>query len=79
MNYDNWKLASPDYDDSVSRCCGADYSDAVEKEDEDFGYHEYQCSECDEYCEIQDEREYHQERHESYLEDCADDERMLGI
>ena len=24
MNYDNWKLATPDYSDLVTSCCGAE-------------------------------------------------------
>tara|TARA_B100000780_G_scaffold259957_1_gene211328 strand:+ start:25 stop:276 length:252 start_codon:yes stop_codon:yes gene_type:complete len=75
MNYDNWKLASPDEYYQVSRCCGAEVEDPTEEELEEDFEHEYKCVECNEGCEVQDLDEYQQDRHESYLEDCADDER----
>jgi len=73
MNYDNWKLSSPNYSDDVSTCCGAEYEETEEFYDT-FGT-EYICKECECYCEIQDEDDYKQDRWESYQEDLADDKR----
>ena len=33
MNYDDWKLASPEYDSMVSSCCGADYEETLDAEE----------------------------------------------
>jgi hypothetical protein len=76
--YDNWKLSSPNYGEMVSSCCGSDYSDSEDKE-LDLEIHEecgeYVCDSCGDCCDIIDEEEYAFNRHESYLEDLADDER----
>ena len=60
MNYDKWKLSTPeDYgSDYVSNCCGArvDYS-------------ELRCSDCGEGCEAIEDYEYEAIQRENYLED----------
>tara|TARA_B100000780_G_C21122311_1_gene454730 strand:+ start:2579 stop:2806 length:228 start_codon:yes stop_codon:yes gene_type:complete len=73
MNYDNWKLASPDYSEEVSTCCGAGYEEFEENEEVEGCYI---CDECKDECEIIDEDEYNVNRHESYLEDLADEKRQ---
>lgn len=81
--YDNWKLASPHYSDMVSSCCGSEYEDYSNYSEEDIeeifpDYLDYSfsCTECKEGCEIIDEDEYKFNRHESYLEDLADEKRQ---
>ena len=54
MNYDNWKLSSPNYSDEVSTCCGAGYEETVE----DMYETNYICDKCKDACDIQDEEEY---------------------
>jgi|TARA_R110000823_G_scaffold303761_1_gene425245 hypothetical protein len=71
MNYDNWKLSSPNYSDDVSTCCGAGY----EETDDEIYETNYICDKCKDACDIQDEKEYEQDRWESYQEDLADDRR----
>ena len=71
MNYDNWKLSSPNYSDEVSTCCGAGY----EETDDEIYETNYICDKCKDACDIQDEKEYEQDRWESYQEDLADDRR----
>ena len=34
MNYDDWKLMSPDYSEEVSECCGAETSEETIEEEE---------------------------------------------
>lgn len=77
--YDNWKLSSPNYSEMVSSCCGSDYSDAEDNELdldilEELG-EAYVCDSCGDGCDIMDEEEYAFDRHESYLEDLADERR----
>ena len=57
MNYDRWKLSSPDEKDMVSSCCGAEYSEDNE------------CESCGHECKTIDEDEYFELEKESYLED----------
>ena len=70
MNYDQWKLASPDYTEMVSRCCGAEYEEVYS---EIFDEDKLLCSECNEYCEEIEEYEYQEIQRENYLEDMRDD------
>ncbi len=37
MNYDQWKLASPDYTEMVSRCCGAEYEEIYSEMFDELG------------------------------------------
>ena len=78
MNYDDWKLASPDEGEIVSACCGADTVEgdvstccgASMLGETDI------CEECGEPCELIDEEEYRSNMRESYLEDLADEQRL---
>jgi len=70
MNYDQWKLASPDYTEMVSRCCGAECEEVYS---EMFDEDKLLCSECNEYCEEIEEYEYQEIQRENYLEDMRDD------
>jgi|TARA_R100000081_G_C4730937_1_gene123364 hypothetical protein len=60
MNYDKWKLSTPeDYgSDYVSNCCGARVDNS-----------ELRCSDCGEGCEAIEDYEYEAIRKENYLED----------
>ena len=70
MNYDDWKLMSPDYSEEVSECCGAETSEeTIEEEDVIL------CDSCGEECVLIDEEEYKYNRWESYQEDLADERR----
>lgn len=70
MNYDDWKLMSPDYSEEVSECCGAETSEeTIEEEDVIL------CDSCGEECVLIDEEEYKHNRWESYQEDLADERR----
>lgn len=51
--YDNWKLATPDYTDIVSNCCGTEFT-------HDYDYDELICETCGEVCEEIWEDEYMQ-------------------
>ena len=70
MNYDDWKLASPDYSEMVSSCCGAEYEEIYS---EMFDEDKLLCSECNEYCEIIEDYEYEEIQRENYLEDMRDE------
>jgi len=69
MNYDNWKLATPESESGylVSHCCGAEY------EEEDDGTI---CLVCWNDCVEIDEREYRQSRKDDWDEMLADDKRL---
>ena len=70
MNYDDWKLASPNYTEDVSECCGAEVTEeTIEEEDVIL------CDSCGEECVLIDEEEYKHNRWESYQEDLADERR----
>ena len=74
MKYDDWKLATPDYTEMVSRCCGTDYKEVYsEMHDED----KLLCSECNEYCEEIEEYEYIAIQKENYLEDMRNEQDEL--
>ena len=57
INYDRWKLSSPYEKDTVSSCCGTEYSEDNE------------CESCGHECRTIDEDEYLELEKESYLED----------
>lgn len=92
MNYDNWKLASPDEGGMVSACCGADIiegdvsaccgasmwgeTDICGECKEHSDVEEYCCEECKEPCEEIEDYEYKQNQYESYQEDLADEQRL---
>tara|TARA_R110000822_G_scaffold90457_1_gene209071 strand:+ start:763 stop:1053 length:291 start_codon:yes stop_codon:yes gene_type:complete len=92
MNYDDWKLASPDEGEIVSACCGADTvegdvstccgasmlgeTDICGECKEHSDTEEFCCEECGEPCELIDEEEYRSNMRESYLEDLADEQRL---
>tara|TARA_R110002020_G_scaffold236346_7_gene448671 strand:- start:1087 stop:1308 length:222 start_codon:yes stop_codon:yes gene_type:complete len=59
-SYDSWKLSCPEDDETISRCCGEEYS----TDDNDLTI----CSYCEEECRIidasvycEEQREYHEE------------------
>jgi len=56
MNYDNWKLATPDTEDIVSTCCGAE----IQEEDmyDEYCYTAYVCTDCGDECEEINHNEY---------------------
>jgi hypothetical protein len=74
MNYDNWKLQAPEYNDDVTSCCGAqEYVKENLADDSKI----YYCSECgdDNYTyEIICETEYNERRREDALEHNRDEE-----
>ena len=75
MNYDNWKLMSPDDEgcSMVSACCGAEYVESIDKENEIDTDEEYVCNECQDYCNIIEDYEYNEIQRENYLEDMRDE------
>ena len=72
MNYDQWKLMSPEDEGCgmVSRCCGAEYWDSSEWEETEENYI---CDACDEGCDIIEDYEYKAMQRENYLEDMRDE------
>lgn len=66
MNYDDWKLMSPDDEgyEMVSNCCGA-------RMDEDQGL----CYKCKDHCEPMEDYEYEAIQKEAYEEMRADERR----
>jgi len=75
MNYDDWKLASPDTEscELVSPCCGSEFTDYVDNEN--FG--KYKCDYCGEdFDEPTEDYEYADRIRENIAEDLADDKRL---
>jgi hypothetical protein len=68
MNYDDWKLATPDYSGMVSACCGAEY------EEDDY----ITCLECYEECNIIEDYEYEAIQRENYEEERAEAKRKYN-
>ena len=68
MNYDQWKLMSPDGEgcSMVSDCCGSEY----ELWD---GEEYYICSKCGDECITIEDYEYEAIQRENYLEDMRDE------
>ena len=58
MNYDDWKLASPEYDSMVSSCCGADYEETLDAEE----YEVFICDKCGDGTEVIEGSEYEENR-----------------
>ena len=55
MKNDDWKLQALEY---VSTCCGADYVNSIDYEN-DIGTEEpYVCNSCQGFCEIEEDWEY---------------------
>ena len=77
MNYDNWKLASPDdYGcELLSPCCGSHYTDGFDEDSLEV----YICDSCKEqFDEPIEDYEFKSRMRDSYLEDIMDD-RRLGL
>ena len=75
MNYDQWKLMSADDEgyDMVSKCCGAEYVDSIDNENDIETIEDYVCCECQDYCDIIEDYEYKAIQRENYLEDMRDE------
>ena len=73
MNYDQWKLATPDGVELVSPCCGSDYTDTF---DEDR-FEIYTCDYCsEEFDEPVEDYEYMSRIQDERAEDRMDEERL---
>jgi len=59
MNYDNYKLATPDYFEDISNCCGSEYTETNE---------DYICNSCSDSCDVVTEYDYNEYK----LDDLAD-------
>ena len=75
MNYDDWKLATPNYSEMVSACCGAEYEEIYS---EMFDEDKLLCSECNEYCEEIEDYEYEAIQRENYEEERAEAKRKYN-
>ena len=75
MNYDNWKLATPDYSDLVTLCCGAEVETKESlAHDDKYDY----CSCCgDTDIEVIEQYEYDDIQKEKYAEMYEDEKRDL--
>ena len=73
MNYDDWKLATPDYEEMVSHCCGAEYWESRDWEETEA---DYICDCCDDECEIVEKYEYDISEREARAEMRMDEERL---
>ena len=71
MNYDQWKLASPDYTEMVSDCCGDEHYEEIEDEN---GDEQIVCTTCGYYCDTIEDYEYEAIQRENYLEDMRDED-----
>jgi hypothetical protein len=71
MNYDDWKLATPDYSDMVSDCCGSEYE---LWNDEEY----YICSKCGDECITIEDYEYEEIQRENYEEERAEAKRKYN-
>jgi hypothetical protein len=78
MNYDDWKLATPNYSEMVSDCCGADYVWSIDKECDIETEEEYVCNKCQDYCEIIEDYEYEAIQRENYEEERAEAKRKYN-
>ena len=66
MYYDNWKLDTPKYNELVSTCCGADYVESIDNENDIETEEPYVCNSCQDYCDIEEEYEHQERMRESY-------------
>tara|TARA_R110000787_G_scaffold103768_1_gene210396 strand:- start:1011 stop:1223 length:213 start_codon:yes stop_codon:yes gene_type:complete len=65
MNYDNWKLSTPEYSSTISACCGAQVIDEYcEDQDANFDI----CEDCGDECSAIDQGEYDERRREDAME-----------
>ena len=78
MNYDNWKLATPEYTQMVSSCCGGECVVSIDKENDIDTNEEYVCNECHDYCELIEEHEWDDRQRERYEEERADAKRKYN-
>jgi len=74
MNYDDWKLATPDYSDMVSSCCG----DEIEEIEDENCEERIVCIACGDYCEIIEDYEYEAIQRENYEEERAEAKRKYN-
>jgi len=74
MNYDNYKLATPEYNDQVSSCCGAEITE-YERHDE-YCYTAVICDDCEQECEEIPYSEYNIAQAEYWSECKADEDRL---
>jgi len=75
MNYDNYKLATPEYNDNVSSCCGDEITEYERYEE--YCYNALICDSCGEECEQITYNEYSVNKAE-YLAECYADEDKLN-
>tara|TARA_R100000322_G_scaffold141319_1_gene97042 strand:+ start:163 stop:393 length:231 start_codon:yes stop_codon:yes gene_type:complete len=75
MNYDDWKLATPDYSDMVSDCCGAETTDVYDIKEES---QRTICYECNSYCDTIEDYEYEAIQRENYEEERAEAKRKYN-
>ena len=59
----------------VSSCCGSEYVESIDKENDIDTNEEYVCNECQDYCELIEEYEYKEQQRESYEEMMRDGEK----
>ena len=70
--YDNWKLASPPEDSTVSPCCGSGYEETVSE-----AYCCYMCNKCQYvFDEPIEQYEYDEIQRENAAEDRMDEARL---
>jgi len=74
MNYDKYKLATPEYSDNVSTCCGAEISE--EERHDEYCYTACICECCGDECEEITQFEYNINQAEYWAECCADEDRL---
>lgn len=67
--YDNWKLATPDYTEMVSDCCGTNFT-------HDYEYDDLLCETCGNQCEEIWEDEYRERERMDYEEMMSDERRI---
>ena len=75
MKYDDWKLATPDYSDMVSDCCGDEWE---ETENEEYGEIGIMCIACGDWCDTIEDYEYKEIQRENYEEERADAKRKYN-
>tara|TARA_R110000744_G_scaffold376373_1_gene490583 strand:+ start:182 stop:412 length:231 start_codon:yes stop_codon:yes gene_type:complete len=73
MNYDDWKLATPDYEEMVSDCCGQDWEETENEVDGEIGI---VCIACGDWCDTIEEREYNELQKQERAEMRMDEERL---
>jgi|TARA_R110001592_G_scaffold48991_4_gene153352 hypothetical protein len=76
MNYDNWKLDSPQYNEIVSSCCGSQYVLSIDFENDIETENKYLCNNCKTFCEVIKDYEYDQNKKDDYYENLSDEIRL---